>query len=830
MTKRFLLLASFIILLLPQLLFSQQSVGNNPPGFKFAPAANLPVVSLPAINRDSMLAEDAIDEHFKGRPYRFGYNHLVYYTPENSGTWTELSNGDRIWQLDVKARNSFSLNFGFSNFKLPAGAKLFVYSKDGKQIQGAYTEKNNTPDKFFGSELIQGDEAVLEYYEPKAVKGQSSFILFRITQGYKDLVNYLKSDGFGQAGACLRNINCPEFYDYSTQKRSVVCIIIGGNGFCSGALVNNTANDGTPYILTANHCGTADGTWTFRFNWEAPGCQNPSSDPPFQYLNGATPVARSGVSDFNLIKIDSTPPLSFHAFYAGWNHALAAATSVTAIHHPAGDIKKGSRADNAVTDTFYDAGNGTALVWQIGQWTDGATEGGSSGSPLFDQNKRIVGQLYGGPSDCGVSADQLRDYYGRFCVSWDSGATPQTRLKDWLDPGNTGGLTNDGYDPAPPADSVDVAIYNVLSPLNNSCDSRVVPSISVTNLGSKTDTVILVKYHIDNVVDSVYTWRGSLASQANTTIQLPALAVAPGAHTFYVNVNLPGGDQNLYNDSSTSSFITFAGTGVVAPLKEGFEEATLPATGWEVTTPPSTTTWAKSNFGAFGTSAHSAVIDEFSPAVSTAGETPTLFSPAVDMTHAPTPSFLKFDVAYALYTALQTDSLAILVSADCGTTWTKIYQRGGSDLATAPLTNTLFAPTANQWRRDSVNITNLVGSAGVLFQFEVISGYGNAIYVDNIDIADTGNSVGISPANDNIFIQVYPNPFTENFNLQFSLDAAANMDAAVYSIDGKKMVPLFNHERIEPGFHQLEINTNQLANGIYILKVNERYFKLEKLK
>ena len=298
--------------------FSQLSAGGTPPGFQFAPSGRLPIVSMPAINIDSLLSEDAINEQHKGTPYRFGYNHMVNFNPQNSGKWTVLSNGDRIWQLDVKTPGSYTINLAFSNFKLAPGAKLFVYSKDHAQILGGFTSTNNSADKLFGTELIYGDEAVIEYYEPAAANGQSSFTLFRITQGYKDIHNYLKS--FNQAGSCLNTINCPQYADYLTQKRSVVCLVSGGNEFCSGALVNDVLSDGTPYILTANHCGTADGSWVFRFNWEAPGCPNPATEPSTtQSITGGVTVAQTPVSDFNLVLMNATPPPTFHPFYAGWS-------------------------------------------------------------------------------------------------------------------------------------------------------------------------------------------------------------------------------------------------------------------------------------------------------------------------------------------------------------------------------------------------------------------------------------------------------------------------------------------------------------------------------
>jgi len=1086
MNKKIFFLFSTVILftLSSGVAFAQLSIGGTPTGFTVAPSNRLPVIEMPAVNVDSLLAEDAIDEQFKGRPYRFGFNHLVYFNTGNSGTWTNLSNGDHIWQLVVKTPGSFSINLAFTDFHLPSGAKLFIYSKNHAQVLGAFTEANNTPDKFFGTELIYGDEAVIEYYEPEVVRGQSAFTLFRITQGYKDLLKYLKS-GFGTAGTCINNVNCPQYADYATQKRAVVCILSNGNALCSGSLVNNTLNDGTPYILTANHCGTADGSWVFRFNWEAPGCSDPASDPSTaQSISGAAPVAQTGISDFNLVKMTTAPPASYHPFYAGWSRSVVPATSVTGIHHPEGDIKKCSKANNAVMDTFYDAGNGVAQVWQIGLWTDGCTEPGSSGSPLFDQNKRIIGQLYGGPSDCGVASTSLRDYYGRFCVSWDSGSTPQTRLRDWLDPGNTNPLNNDGYDPYPPVDSLDAALTTILSPTGTSCGNHISAVITVQNAGTSPISSLTITFNVDGSNPVVYQWTGLLLSLLSTTINLPPVAVTSGNHNFNVVISQPNGypDQNITNDSGQAAFVIATPSTVNPPLVEGFENSFPPAS-WSITTPPSGTTWEQANVGGYGLSNNSASVNEFSPSSSTAGETPGLITPAINMSAVTTPAILFFDVANAGYNPFYVDSLAVLASTDCGSTWTQLYLKGGAALATAPDDTTAFIPTSSQWRTDTIHIDSYVGQPAVEFQFQLISGYANITYIDNVNIKGsapvtldaglnnitspsanscstqvtpsfnlrnygtsaltsakiyyiydggtassytwTGNlaqgqsaTVTLSPttlptgnhnlviyssspnngtdenhSNDTITlsfnlgqtpivnitihtskcgpdtlnaaypeatyvwstdeytpqiqagttgyysvtvtspsqcsetasvyvdvpsmplaklqlpvdsvclpvgtvalsggspsggiysinsvtlssfdgsqavagtypvyytyldssgctistyenlkvynctgiqqteniaaIHIFPNPFSNKFTLQYALDASQNMDATLYSVEGKKLFAVLNNVFEEPGIHQVEINTQSLAGGVYILKVNEQYFKLEKLK
>jgi serine protease len=97
--------------------------------------------------------------------------------------------------------------------------------------------------------------------------------------------------------------------------------------------------------------------------------------------------------------------------------------------------------DQALTTSAYGGGSGSTH-WRVNDWDQGTTEGGSSGSGLWNQNKRLVGQLHGGSAACG---NNLSDYYGRLSVSWTGGGSAATRLRDWLDPANSGQTAIAGY-------------------------------------------------------------------------------------------------------------------------------------------------------------------------------------------------------------------------------------------------------------------------------------------------------------------------------------------------------------------------------------------------
>ena len=230
--------------------------------------------------------------------------------------------------------------------------------------------------------------------------------------------------------------------------------------YCTGTLINNTNQDGTPYFLTAEHCGgsasAADrNVWQFYFNYERPGCPN-TGTPPTNLRTGCVLKAKgliSGGSDFQLVQLNSAPPQAWNPYYNGWDRNTTPATGGVGIHHPSGDAKKISTYTGTLTSASPNIGGSQMAsnsAWRV-VWTQtanghGCTEGGSSGSPIFNNAGLVVGTLSGGSSYC--SSPSNPDYYGKFSYHWQSnGTTNDKRLEPWLDPANTGVMTLPGYDP-----------------------------------------------------------------------------------------------------------------------------------------------------------------------------------------------------------------------------------------------------------------------------------------------------------------------------------------------------------------------------------------------
>jgi hypothetical protein len=447
--------------------YAQLSEGGTP--YSFHNLLRNPVTSyqMPPIDIKTLLEEDAKDEK-EGIPFRFGYPIEVDLNIKRDGTFELLPNGDKLWSLHIYAQGASSINLNYNDFWLPAGAKLYLFNDDKSELIGAFTKRNNKENGEFATGILRGDGVTLEYYEPAVVESPGIINISSVVHGYKDVFKKLEGRDFGQSGACNNNTICPEGEPWSNEIRAAAMILTsGGSRLCSGSMINNVRQDLTPYFLTANHCGSSS-SWIIMFRYESPQC-SPSVNGPLNYtVQGTQLKASNTASDFALFLLTEAPPDSYMVHFAGWSAVDVPATNSVGIHHPRGDVKKISFDYDPPTSHAW-SGTPANSHWRIGVWDDGTTEPGSSGSPLYDQNHRITGQLHGGLASCTVLD---YDSYGKFAFSWDYGTTPSTRVKDWLDPDNTGTLVLDGWDPTigdpdtiPPTTITDLA---VVDPTSNS--------------------------------------------------------------------------------------------------------------------------------------------------------------------------------------------------------------------------------------------------------------------------------------------------------------------------------------------------------------------------
>lgn len=432
-------------------------------------------ITMPALDMAKIEAEDLEDEKYD-MPPRFGYRHKVNYDLTNSGTWQQLSNGDKLWRLNIVCPGALSVNFCYDKFWIPEGGKFFVYSKDRKRSIGAFTSRNNKGDREnirgFATGLVYGDDVILEYYQPKEATADAVISIEYVVHGYR----YINFNMRLSSCRYMVNINCPEGDKWQNEKNAVALVIANGDRWCSGSLMVTSDLSQKPYFLTADHClegatkydpkYDADTLpnldhYSFWWNYEIPGCDNSNVEPPNITTNAATVVANNSYSDFALLRLSEDPiDLSnYTPYYLGWDNTGNAGGPGVCIHHPRGDVKKISTVVEQPTSTSYeDQSPNNNSHWKV-YWKKtpkgyGVTQGGSSGASLLNASHKVIGQLHGGYSSCYNLNEP--DWYGKFNVSWTGNGNDsiQRRLNHWLDSLNIGTQIMEGLLIIPSASTI----------------------------------------------------------------------------------------------------------------------------------------------------------------------------------------------------------------------------------------------------------------------------------------------------------------------------------------------------------------------------------------
>jgi lysyl endopeptidase len=391
--------------------------------------------SFPATDILKAHGQDVANEKLGNAP-RFAIIHNVSINPLNSNEMT-LENNNWIWRHKVEANKAVSLNFAFETFKMSKNSRVNIYSADLSNNIRSFTAKDNNAQNQLWTPVLLAEAVIIELVVPINEIQNVQLQLTKVNQGYRKF-----SETTEKSGSCNVDVICSEGDDWQEEINSVAVISTGGSTFCTGFMVNNTLNDKTPYFMTAKHCrissSNASSLVTY-WNFQKTSCAGRTNGKLNQFTTGSQFLAGSTKSDFTLVKLNSRPDAAYNVRYAGWDRTGEDAVKAVAIHHPATDEKSISFENDPTTITTYlrevIPGDGTHI--RVTDWDNGTTEPGSSGSPLFDQNHRVIGQLHGGYASC---SSQTSDWYGRIYTSWNGEGTDSTSLKNHLDSAETGDM------------------------------------------------------------------------------------------------------------------------------------------------------------------------------------------------------------------------------------------------------------------------------------------------------------------------------------------------------------------------------------------------------
>ena len=354
----------------------------------------------------------------------------------NEGS-TFVEDDMKVWRVGLRSENAKGMSIFFDKFYLPEGGKLFVYNPKQTIVYGAFTSANNNDENMLLIRPLASDSIIVEYQEPLDATFEAELHISLATHEFRVVNEFMAS-----------NECTPVLVDQANTEeiRKSVCLLYmvgtANATWGSGALINNPEHK--PYVYTAGHNLTSEYLATktvYYFNYEVP-----AVDVNFQgsrqfTISGSKLIARDDDIDFALAELNKMPPADYRPYFAGWTRNTPKAPYMC-IQHPAGDIKKISYVDD-ISVSYYNK-YAIKTYWWVKRWTEGITQKGSSGSPLFDADGYIIGELTGGNSFCDTPVD---DFYCQFTAAWDYYSDKTKQIACYLDPKGTDVMSMEGYDP-----------------------------------------------------------------------------------------------------------------------------------------------------------------------------------------------------------------------------------------------------------------------------------------------------------------------------------------------------------------------------------------------
>lgn len=355
----------------------------------------------------------------------------------------EVVQGRSVYHLELTAPDAQGLSLSFDKLALQPGDRLYLFDPARKQVLGAFTSESNPDGGVFGTNPIAGNSLVIQYEPAGAL---ADIHLKQLGYFFESVAAPQNISGEGASGVCNVNVNCPEGADMQDVKNGIAQIVVVVNGMigsCSGTLVNNTSEDWRPLIMTAYHCtfykdplsGKVMNAseedfrqWVFNFHFERPECANNQWIGEKAYsISGAKRLATVPMdhgSDALLVETLNPIPDYYGVYYNGWDRSGTLEPKAKGLHHPSGDVMKISTiTEPLINGTWMTKDNVGArdahFAVRYAKTENGhcVTEGGSSGSGLFNSKGLLIGTLSGGAAECDKGINAL-NMYGKLSEHW----------------------------------------------------------------------------------------------------------------------------------------------------------------------------------------------------------------------------------------------------------------------------------------------------------------------------------------------------------------------------------------------------------------------------
>jgi len=408
----------------------------------------VPEFGLPALDHAALIQEDA-QAPATCKRLRVSVGRDLPIRVEN-GSWTAMPGVGQLWTAEIVSQNALSIRIHFTDMNLPPGALLFVYSPTlPGYANGPYQGVGPVGDGQFWSASVEGERARVELFIPDAgapAKPIAAFRIDRIQHFYRNpliLGPGDVEDGGTRGSGCENDVTCYSAWAAVSHSVARIDYVDGGNGYlCTGQLLNSLNGDLSPYFLTANHCiNNAAAAQSIQFYWfyQSSTCNGsaPSLGSVPKSIVG-TLLSNSANSDYSLIMEEGSLPCG--VYWNGWtNEVIANGEASVCVHHPGGQPTKISFGTRATADNSFCSSGDPNFVRE--NWSDGITEPGSSGSGIYrSSDQRLYGQLFCGPSNCGVGGTTY-DNFGAFARTYNDHADVQSFLAggsdDALEPNDT---------------------------------------------------------------------------------------------------------------------------------------------------------------------------------------------------------------------------------------------------------------------------------------------------------------------------------------------------------------------------------------------------------